>query len=577
MMRIFRNVAALAAFALATGTLTQAQNAESYYMQAARDSYRNGMKADAANWLDKELTQNPENGSAYALYGLLYDEVGDKGLAMRSYRKASVYLNPKKDKTEYSWVMLHMAQIFIDTDMPEWGQWSVDEALKSDDSYWPQIRLAAVLMLEGEKMDLDKALAIGKKAATKAKTNYERGAGYGIWAQALWIKDKKAEAYEVVMEGCEKCPESGIEALAARLAYNMGQYSKSATLACEIADKTNDSSTLNLLATGLSAVDYAATVAAVDSVFGKKAKSDKEVELLRKNFLFDIAVSGKHYEDIVKYRDAFPDEPIYMNSHLADTYNNIGAIGKAEEACDKWQKASKEDLMNDVSFLTIKSDICLSGGDIDGAIGMMGKAIAANPGRTYLRSAMGNLLIMTERYATAEAQADTAVLLAPNASYAASVKVRCMLLRGERERAKDFATAAMAREDSLVEVMNKPPRIATAINDVYWRDGVTCILCAAMGDKAAVDKYTQGFADSESGIYTENWSDAAIAYAILGDADKSLDALSKAIKAGYCGFTTIERTPELDIVRTKKPQEYAKLMSQAKEMMTQRLQRLETL
>lgn len=570
MTRITTTAMAAAAMLWAMGTNALAQNAESYNMQAARDLYAQGNFRSAVEQLNIEIEKNPDNGKAYQLYGTINHESNFSGDAIQCYRIALSLLDPKKDKSEVIDVKNELAELYFSCGQAEEGLRLLEENVAADETQYSNLSLCHSLALESDVQDLERAMKIGKKALAKSKSDHEKSEAWRCMADIEWAAGNDEEAYRCIMKayGYESARTKATVENACGICLHTGRYREATIIACnDLIDSGMNFSNFATL-TSLPRESYDATFALVDSIISNypdKAKArDAEYNV---QIIKGVHISGDHlsWEAVEMYENPKTTNSIFG---VTEAYIKIGAYGKAAEVIRKDEE--KDGTPNGKYFE--RAMLCAATDDQEGALSNMLAAIRKNPANISRYTAMANLTMLYGKLSQTAAYADTAILLMDEyidiEPYA--LKVRNALILGDKERAQSIAQRAAEIEDSIVAKGNERPATPDQRPVRRYRNGNSCIIRAALGDRAAVDTFTTEFGDKRSSKYNESWYQAAIAYTILGDKDKAFEALSNAIEAGYCGFAILAHTPELKWMSTERPDEYAKLMNRGKELLGQR-------
>lgn len=562
-------------------------------MQSARDAYDNKNYQQAANYLDEELKENPDNGEAYALYGDINNDFKYYGPAMFNYRKALVYLSEKQKETAYR-VKRNMAEALFKLDRDEEAVKLLESAAKEDESYKCALALCRMRIRgDGAAFNPQKALAELKKIDKKVGKDefLTKPTIYSYIVEALWNSGKRDEAIAKALEVEDK-ELSSVRARQdiVKVHYKMGLIAEAATHAAEftIGEKISGTVSGDYLIQHLSHGDYDATVAAFDNACNrhKAEMGEDSYTSFKTQKGFEIALNCKVSRDIIKNRGILSEQKYdYIYEGIASAYIDLGAYGKAQEVIDQWENDKNTRVYRMWSswlYLT-KASLCIATSDLEAAAENVRKAIEHSPSMCYSHLVAADIALMDSKMASAEAYADTAMAIANNwvnnhgsdHLYACVTNIRLALLKGDKQRAATMAQEAVETEDETSDDRAKSEKRLYPILENKIHTGLSCIAQAALGNEGTVDSYTKEFGYKGSRLFRDNWYWASIAYTILGNKDKAFGALRTAIENGFCDFSRIEHTPELKWMRTERPDDYAQLMERAKEMLSERLQTLD--
>ena len=544
---------------ISVGAFAQSEQL-TYNVQAASESYRKGNYKDAANYLYRELQENPENGLAYLYFGNMDEEYRYYGEALRNYENAMRYL-PSNDKQH----IIEAKNCFVKALMDVGGQPELcleiaNEAVKMDKSDQSIMRRASLVYLDASVAQYDKAIADLKKVIKKGDPESLRLA-HPILALTYMRKGDKESALASLNDALKLTPDDYYSlSLRARYYYANGQYELSAKDAYRNYLK-NDYSADDLALSVLPQVAYEVVKSALEDVIKTCDVNADNADILR----FTAALYASNCPDIVKYINSVDDS---YQSFLGFAYVELGAYGKALEVLTSVAAKAEEKGETDAFALSEMGDAYCRMGDFAAAREQYRKAINVRPDFSSYYVNMENLNYLEGNYEEAAAYADTVIVLSPDDYHMMGNKARLYLLMDKQKEARDLANDIILHEAEYLRTNNAKDMFETPYIKRVPHGSV--LAYAVLGDKQKVDEcvseitavYKRGF----------DWFYATVAYAMTDQLDKALDALSKAFDAGYVDFLTLERAPELANLR--QADGYTELIEKARTAHLERLQNL---
>lgn len=280
-----------------------------------------------------------------------------------------------------------------------------------------------------------------------------------------------------------------------------------------------------------------------DSAFAQtvtKLKVQKLKEPKESSWPYDLGVV---YEKTDRYAKAIPfyKESLAIESNketanrIASCYNEIGDYDKALEYCDQAIALDS----TKTNYLYFKANILDNAGRSEEAIKVMDSYIAQNPEEYFPYYRRGWFKDHSGKTDEAIEDYTMAITLQPNDAYQYLNRGVLLSQKGDKKKAdEDFKQ--VVRLDSV------PDAPECAFYAYYY-----------LGDRdKAIETLNKALKKEDKG----NYYDAACLYSIMGDKEKAIFYLHKALEKGYRRFAHIKRDRDLNNIRTTT--EYKALMAE---------------
>lgn len=280
-----------------------------------------------------------------------------------------------------------------------------------------------------------------------------------------------------------------------------------------------------------------------DSAFAQtvtKLKVQKLKEPKESSWPYDLGIvyekTDRYAKAIQYYKESLTIESNKETANrISNCYDEIGDYDKALEYCDQAIALDS----TQTNYLYFKANILDNAGRSEEAIKIMDSYIEQNPEeyfpyyrRGWFKDHLGKIDDAIEDYTMA-------ITLQPNDAYQYLNRGVLYLQKGDRQAAdNDFKQVILL--DSV------PDAPECAFYAYYY-----------LGDKdKAIETLNKALKKDDKG----NYYDAACLYSVMGDKEKSISYLRKALESGYRKFNHIRRDRDLNNVRSTA--EYKALMDE---------------
>lgn len=519
----------LLSFLIACSSVLYADNLkrpDSYNYTRGIEAIQNNNLEEALDYLNKEITEHPDNGYAFAWVALVRNYNEEYGRALTAANIA-VKKIPSKDKEYKAFAFSTRASVFL----------NLEDTIQAIKDYTQAIALTpeedrlyntrAQVYYEQNKYDL--ADNDYRKIISLKEGDVMGYMGLGRNANAQKRYEDAIKQFDYV----NKLEPSYSSAYSFRAESYIGLK------------KYNEAIDDVITALGIDQDDKAfyelQTLA--DSAFTQtiaKLKIQKLKEPKESSWPYDLGVI---YEKTDRYAKAIPfyKESLAIESNketanrIASCYNEIGDYDKALEYCDQAIALDS----TKTNHLYFKANILDNAGRSEEAIKVMDSYIAQNPEEYFPYYRRGWFKDHSGKTDEAIEDYTMAITLQPNDAYQYLNRGVLFLQKGDKKKAyEDFKQAV--RLDSV------PDAPECAFYAYYY-----------LGDKnKAIEMLDKALKKEDKG----NYYDAACLYSIMGDKEKSIFYLRKALENGYRRFVHIKRDRDLNNIRTTT--EYKALMAE---------------
>lgn len=500
------------------GTIVEAQNfkrPDSYNYTRGVEAIQNNNVEEAIDYLNKEISDNPSNGYAFAWIAVVRNYQEEYGRAITAADNAIKYI-PKKDKEYRVFAYLTRAMIYQGLEKNDLALQDYNRAIKEDPQSSDAYEKRAQMFYEQEKYDL-------ANADYKKIISIDQGSvmGYMGLGRNLNAQKKYTEAIEQFNYVIKLAPEysSGFSFRAESYA-GLKQYSKSADDIVKALSIDGDNKAFYWMR-------VLADSALVDITTKLKVEAAKNP-----NHDYWPYCLGVVYEQVSKFQKAIEHYKISQSKDAAPlTANRIAncydELGDYDMALDFINQAIRLD-STEYSYINAKANILDNAGRTKEAIACMDKYISLTPDywggyyrRGWMKDHTGNIEGAIEDYSMA-------ISLEPEYAYA-------YLNRGNLYRIKGETALAKSDFEQVIQRDTVPGDDNTAHYAYYY-----------LGEKnKAIDFMDKALTKNDKG----NFYDAACLYSIMGEKQKSIEYLRKALETGFRRFAHINRDRDLNNIR----------------------------
>lgn len=473
----------------------------SYNFTRALEEAKKGNKADALDYLKKETTENPNNGYAYFYMAILQAEAENYSDAMKCIN-TSLKKMPKKDKEYGARAYASRAQLYAMTGDTIQALNDFNTALKTNPKDVDVLENHAQLLYELKRYsDADNNY---RKIVELNPTSVMGYMGLGRNAYANKNYDEAIKQYNTVI-GIYEDYSSGY-AFRAESYLKQGKY-------LEAADDLMKSLSIDSDAKAHHYLFEFPTDKLPLLITKLKAMAVKEPNNAEWYYYM-----GQLYRENKKHREAadalnkafdIDAHPIFLE-YMADSYSELGEFNKAIDVITRAQQMQPDEL----DLIQVKADILGDSGDVNGAIAEWSRYIEKAPdnfGGYYRRGFFEENSGKREK---ALADYDMAIMLNPDYVYSYLGKGDILMLNGQTEEAE------------------KAYRKVVEIDTVPNNSSCAMYALLGLGEKEKAIDFMNRVIVQDS-IDAGNYYDGACFYSRIGDLDKSLVHLRKAMKLGF--------------------------------------------
>lgn len=519
----------LLSFLIACSSVLYADNIkrpDSYNYTRGIEAIQNNNLDEALDYLNKEITEHPDNGYAFAWMASVRNYNEEYGRALTAANTA-VKKIPSKDKEYKAFAFSTRASVFLNLEdtiqaMKDYAQ---AIALTPEDDRLYNTR--AQLYYEQGKYDL--ADNDYRKMISLKEGDVMGYMGLGRNANAQKRYEDAIKQFDYV----NKLEPSYSSAYSFRAESYIGlkKYKEAIDDVITALGIDQDDKAFYELQT-LADSAFAQTVA--------KLKVQKLKEPKESSWPYDLGIvyekTDRYAKAIQYYKESLTIESNKETANrISNCYDEIGDYDKALEYCDQAIALDS----TQTNYLYFKANILDNAGRSEEAIKIMDSYIEQNPEeyfpyyrRGWFKDHLGKIDDAIEDYTMA-------ITLQPNDAYQYLNRGVLYSQKGDRQAAdNDFKQVILL--DSV------PDAPECAFYAYYY-----------LGDKdKAIETLNKALKKDDKG----NYYDAACLYSVMGDKEKSISYLRKALESGYRKFNHIRRDRDLNNVRSTA--EYKALMDE---------------
>ena len=490
---------------------------QTYNYMRGVEAINNSNPEEALEYLNKELSENPKNGYAYAWIGVVRDYKSEYGRALTAINQA-LKLLPKKDKEYMSFAHSLRANVYLNLGDTISAIKDYGSAIKFTPNDEDLYEKRAQIYYELRKYDVADADYI-----TITSINEGSVMGYmGLGRNANDQKDfETAIKYYSHVIKLASDYSSGYS-FRAESYIGLGKYNDAIEDIIKALDIDSDNKAYYLL--------FDVSKSSFQKVEAKlKIQSTKDPN----NGFWGYCLgsiyeeNNRHKKAIKQYEECLNKDKLpILHYRIARCYESLGDYSSATKHID----FAIEMDSTDYDYVIEKADLLYESGKYPEAIAEMTKYITYNPefyGGYYRR---GFYKDNTHDVDGAIEDYSMAIALEPQYAYAFLGRADMYRLKGENDLAKqDYM--------KVIELDTVPSNVSCAQYAFL-----------ELGEKEKSIDYMDRVIANDS-INPGNYYDAACLYSRMGNKNKALDMLKIALEKGFRRFNHIENDDDLDGIR----------------------------
>lgn len=503
-------------------TLAQAKDIKrptSYNYTRAVELYDQDNYAEATDYLNKELADNPKNGYAHLMLGVIAYDTDQYGDGLTAVNDALKYLN-KKDNDFMGHAYLLRASIYAELGEKESALTDFAQALKYSPDNANIYTSRAKFYVRNKQYDLAESDFLQYNRLSPGQVLGYMGLGYLAGEQKRW--DEALKHYDYVTKLDPNYHDGFTQRARANMELKKYNEASDDVIASLTKQPSNDA-----IAVMMQLADSALTPILVKT----RIQAAKEPN----NGLWSYCLGGIH-ETVEQPRKAikYYEESLTKDNDNASIYNRIascyGQLGDYSNALRYINRLIDQDTTG-TSALYTRTNIYQQLGMIDSARVDANTIVARTPDEVSAYINRGSLEFFDKNYDRALEDLTTAITLAPTNMRAQYEMGRVLWQMGRRDEARPYL-------ERMLELDTVP--------DAPFQHDQYVYTLLGQPDKAheAIDELMAERAVTKDVAY-----DYACAYSLMGDTDHALEWMRKAMSLGFRQFEHINRDPDMDNIR----------------------------
>lgn len=515
----FRNMLVVAAISAGMGTLwaKEVKQPDSYAYTRGMECLNEDNLEEAMDWMQKEISDHPDNGYAYFIISTIHAADNQNGSALSSINNAIKKI-PSKDKDWASAALRLRADIYLNMQDTVKAFEDLAKGLKIMPDNTSILKTRAQIYYEQGKYDLSDA-----DYQEMIRIDAGNTMGYMGIGRNMNARQRYDEAIAMFDKAVSLAPEySSAYSFRAESYLKLGKYLEAIDDITKALSIDNDTKAHHCLFV----FPDNQTTLVVTKLKGMAVKNPHDAEwwYYIGQLYYDKKRYGEAIEAIMKAFDidAYPG----FLEMISDCYQELGDYSKALDYVNQALQMTPDDL----DLISKKADILGESGDIEGAIAEWSKYIDRTPdffGGYYRRGFFEDNSNKTD---AALEDYNMAILLQPDYAYAYLGKGDMLMRKGQPEK-------AMEAYRKIVELDTVPNNESCAMYALL-----------ALGEKdRAIDFMNQVIINDSTDC--GNYYEAACFYSRMGDVDKSLANLRIAFEKGFRRFHHVKADDDLEALR----------------------------
>ena len=490
---------------------------QTYNYMRGVEAINNSNPEEALEYLNKELSENPKNGYAYAWIGVVRDYKSEYGRALTAINQA-LKLLPKKDQEYMSFAHSLRANVYLNLGDTISAIKDYGSAIKFTPNDEDLYEKRAQIYYELRKYDLADADYIKITSINEGSVMGHMGLGRNANDQKDFETAIKYYSHVIKLAS----DYSSGYSFRAESYIGLGKYNDAIEDIIKALDIDSDNKAYYLL--------FDVSKSSFQEVEAKlKIQSTKDPN----NGFWGYCLgsiyeeNNRHKKAIKQYEECLNKDKLpILHYRIARCYESLGDYSSATKHID----FAIEMDSTDYDYVIEKADLLYESGKYPEAIAEMTKYITYNPefyGGYYRR---GFYKDNTHDVDGAIEDYSMAIALEPQYAYAFLGRADMYRLKGEKDLAKqDYM--------KVIELDTVPSNVSCAQYAFL-----------ELGEKEKSIDYMDRVIANDS-INPGNYYDAACLYSRMGNKNKALDMLKIALEKGFRRFNHIENDDDLDGIR----------------------------
>lgn len=490
------------------------QRPTSYNYQRGVEAVNNHNDEEGEQFLLQEISENPNNGYAYAWLAGIELRRDETGSAISMLNKAIKYI-PKSDKYYHAWANSRLCDIYEQFGDTTRAIEYASRAIKAQpkNTQWWQDR--GQLYMDYRQYEL--ALADFRQMIQVDATCIE---GYVLLGNAYYAMKQYGKSLEQYEYANRLGVRSYTYGYMAQTYTTTKQYDKAAECVIKAFElRHHDDSAVDVLFAG----DKQLNETLLPHFKVQVLKNPNSVEW--RSYLYAVYYYLEEYEHAIeqlwkmKELEAHP----YIDLFLAGTYRDMGDFSSALQYAQLAYATDTTDYGN----LRLMVGIYDRLNSLQQCIHFASSNIALHPDSSALYDGRGWYYFLVKDYPSALEDYNTAIALDGANTYARYMRGRIRNIMGDSVNArKDFQDVLVRNDDEMAKLFSL----------IY------------MDCKAEARHLADSICATDT-IHYDNYYDLACAYSLLGETELAFSTLEKTLEEGYNNFSHLRRDIDFEPIR----------------------------